>query len=114
MGWNAVGVKFSRLPRIPFRGARLTRPTLPIDEVLTPLRAAVARGNPVVLKAPPGAGKTTGVPLALLAEGVLADQQIWVVQPRRLAARSVAEFLSGSLNERVGGTIGYHVRLDRK
>lgn len=92
----------------------MTRPTLPIDEVLPRLRAAVVRGNPVVLKAPPGAGKTTGVPLALLAGPVLDDQQIWVVQPRRLAARSVAEFLSRSLDERVGETIGYHVRLDRK
>lgn len=93
---------------------RLTRSTLPIDEILPQLCAAVSSGIPVVLKAPPGAGKTTRVPLALLTDCGIDDQQIWVVQPRRLAARSVAEFLSRSLGERIGKTIGYHVRLDRR
>lgn len=92
----------------------MTRLTLPINEVLPQLCAAVSSGNPVVLKAPPGAGKTTRVPLALLTDCGLDDQQIWVVQPRRLAARSVAEFLSRSLDEPIGKTVGYHVRLDRR
>ncbi len=92
----------------------MTRPSLPIDEVLPPLVDAMMAGNPVVLKAPPGAGKTTGVPLALSDRDGMGDGQIWVIQPRRLAARSVAEFLARSLGEPIGKTIGYHVRLDRK
>ncbi len=87
---------------------------LPIDDVLPLVCQAVKEGQSVVLKAPPGAGKTTGVPLALLNIAELNQQQIWVIQPRRLAARSVAEFLARSLREPVGKTIGYHVRLDRK
>ncbi|KLU04071.1 ATP-dependent helicase HrpB [Rhodopirellula islandica] len=89
---------------------------LPIEEVLTSLRQAVGGGKAVVLKAPPGAGKTTGVPPAVLQS--LEDNgisgQIWVIQPRRLAARSVADWVARSRNESVGETIGYHVRLDRR
>ncbi|MFG0256024.1 MAG: ATP-dependent helicase HrpB [Rhodopirellula sp. JB053] len=92
----------------------MKRPPLPIDEILSQLVDAVAAENPVVLKAPPGAGKTTGVPLALANAINCEKGQIWVVQPRRLAARSVAEYLARSLNEPIGETIGYHVRLDRK
>ncbi|MCM2374318.1 ATP-dependent helicase HrpB [Aporhodopirellula aestuarii] len=92
----------------------MKRPSLPIDEILPQLIEAIAAGNPVVLKAPPGAGKTTGVPLALHGASGIDDGQIWVVQPRRLAARSVAEFLARKLGEPIGQTIGYHVRLDRK
>ncbi len=97
----------------------LTRPSLPIEELLPQVCAAVNQGCPVVLKAPPGAGKTTGVPLALLADETLASEalagkQIWVIQPRRLAARSVAEFLARVRGEAIGETIGYHVRLDRQ
>ncbi|MFG0264418.1 MAG: helicase-related protein [Rhodopirellula sp. JB055] len=89
---------------------------LPIEEVLLPLRQAIGCGRAVVLKAPPGAGKTTGVPPAVLQS--LEDNdiagQIWVIQPRRLAARSVADWVARSRDEPVGETIGYHVRFDRR
>jgi ATP-dependent helicase HrpB len=89
---------------------------LPIEDVLSPLRQAVGEGKAVVLKAPPGAGKTTGVPPAVLKaleEDDVAGQ-VWVIQPRRLAARSVADWVARARNESVGETIGYHVRLDRR
>ncbi|HBE66131.1 MAG TPA: ATP-dependent helicase HrpB [Rhodopirellula baltica] len=89
---------------------------LPIEDVLSPLQTAIDSGNAVVLKAPPGAGKTTGVPPAVLQTLLDNDVagQIWVIQPRRLAARSVADWIARSRNESIGETIGYHVRLDRR
>lgn len=91
---------------------------LPIDAILDPLCAALNDRHAVVLKAPPGAGKTTGVPPAILThcdnERRHDDQQIWVIQPRRLAARSVASWLAKQHGEPIGQTYGYHVRLDRK
>ncbi|WP_430454344.1 ATP-dependent helicase HrpB [Rhodopirellula europaea] len=89
---------------------------LPIEDVLSPLRTAIGNGTAVVLKAPPGAGKTTGVPPAVLQTLLDNDVagQIWVIQPRRLAARSVAGWIAKSRGESVGETIGYHVRMDRR
>ncbi|MBI1194456.1 MAG: ATP-dependent helicase HrpB [Gammaproteobacteria bacterium] len=88
--------------------------TLPIDEILSDLRLAVANYPGVVLQAPPGAGKTTRVPLALLNEGWLGDDKIIMLEPRRLAARNVANFMAASLGEQVGDTIGYRVRQDSR
>ncbi|MGB5827840.1 MAG: ATP-dependent helicase HrpB [Pseudomonas mandelii] len=88
--------------------------SLPIDEVLPALREALATRHEAVLEAPPGAGKTTRVPLALLNEPWLAGQTILMLEPRRLAARAAAERLASELGEKVGDTVGYRIRLDSK
>ncbi len=89
-------------------------PALPIDAVLPQLRRALAGDGNVVLQAPPGAGKTTRVPLALLAEPWLADRKIVMLEPRRLAARAAARYMAQALGEAVGDTVGYRVRLDTR
>ena len=91
------------------RSAPLSDP-LPIFAVLDDIRQALAEGTRLVLAAPPGAGKTTQVPLVLLGEDWLADQRILMLEPRRLAARSAAERLAHNLGERVGQTVGYRIR----
>ncbi len=84
---------------------------LPIDEVLPQLLATLAAGARAVLVAPPGAGKTTRVPLALLDQSWRADGKIIILEPRRLAARGAAERMAQSLGEAVGETVGLRVRL---
>ncbi|MCU7651134.1 ATP-dependent helicase HrpB [Pseudomonas piscis] len=88
--------------------------SLPIDEVLPALRDALATRHEAVLEAPPGAGKTTRVPLALLGQDWLAGQTILMLEPRRLAARAAAERLASELGEKVGETVGYRIRLESK
>jgi len=88
--------------------------SLPIDAVLPALREALSLRHEAVLEAPPGAGKTTRVPLALLNEPWLAGQSILMLEPRRLAARAAAERLASELGEQVGQTVGYRIRLDSK
>ncbi|MFJ4374235.1 ATP-dependent helicase HrpB [Pseudomonas japonica] len=88
--------------------------SLPIDVVLPALREALGQRHEAVLEAPPGAGKTTRVPLALLDEPWLAGQTILMLEPRRLAARAAAERLASELGEKVGETVGYRIRLDSK
>ncbi|MBF4208701.1 ATP-dependent helicase HrpB [Pseudomonas donghuensis] len=88
--------------------------SLPIDAVLPALREALGQRHEAVLEAPPGAGKTTRVPLALLDEPWLAGQRILMLEPRRLAARAAAERLASELGEQVGQTVGYRIRLDSK
>ncbi len=88
--------------------------SLPIDVVLPALREALAQRHEVVLEAPPGAGKTTRVPLALLGEPWLAGQTILMLEPRRLAARAAAERLASELGEKVGETVGYRIRLESR
>ncbi|MFJ7884346.1 ATP-dependent helicase HrpB [Pseudomonas sp. NPDC096917] len=88
--------------------------SLPIDEVLPALRQALRERHEAVLEAPPGAGKTTRVPLALLNEPWLAGQRIVMLEPRRLAARAAAERLASEMGEKVGETVGYRIRLDSK
>jgi ATP-dependent helicase HrpB len=87
---------------------------LPIDAVLDDLAATLARGNAAVLVAPPGAGKTTRVPLALLDEAWIGNRKIVVLEPRRIAARASAERMAKTLGERVGDTVGYRVRFGSK
>jgi ATP-dependent helicase HrpB len=87
---------------------------LPIDEALPALRAALADGRNAVLVAPPGAGKSTVVPLALLGEPWVRGQRIVMLEPRRLAARAVATRMSASLRESVGHTVGYRMRLETR
>ncbi|WP_172150169.1 MULTISPECIES: ATP-dependent helicase HrpB [Pseudomonas] len=88
--------------------------SLPIDVLLPALRQALAERHEAVLEAPPGAGKTTRVPLALLDEPWLAGQRIIMLEPRRLAARAAAERLASELGEAVGETVGYRIRLDSR
>ncbi|HLL83448.1 MAG TPA: helicase-related protein, partial [Longimicrobium sp.] len=85
---------------------------LPIESVIPPLRAALRDAGAAVLQAPPGAGKTTRVPLALLDEPWLAGGKIVMLEPRRLAARAAARRMPQTLGERVGATVGYRVRMD--
>ncbi|WP_407733122.1 ATP-dependent helicase HrpB [Pseudomonas citronellolis] len=87
---------------------------LPIDAILPSLRQALGERDEAVLEAPPGAGKTTRVPLALLDEPWLAGQGILMLEPRRLAARAAAERLAAELGEKVGDTVGYRIRLDSR
>ncbi|HSI41967.1 MAG TPA: ATP-dependent helicase HrpB, partial [Xanthobacteraceae bacterium] len=89
-------------------------PPLPIDDALPALKAALAAGPNAVLVAPPGAGKTTRVPLALLNEPWLAARKILVLEPRRLAARAAAARMADTLGEAVGETVGYRVRFGSK
>ena len=90
------------------------RSGLPIDEALPPLLAALASGRNAVLVAPPGAGKSTVVPLALLEEPWARGQKIVLLEPRRLAARAVAARMASSLGERPGATVGYRMRLETR
>src|SRR6202167_2768532 len=87
---------------------------LPIDAALPDLTAALRAGDAAVLVAPPGAGKTTRVPLVLAEEDWAKDRRILVLEPRRLAARAAAERMAHTLGERVGETIGLRVRFGSK
>ncbi len=89
-------------------------PPLPIDQALPALRDALRARTAAVLQAPPGAGKTTRVPLALLDEPWLHGQKIVMLEPRRLAARAAARRMADTLGERVGETVGYRVRMDTR
>jgi ATP-dependent helicase HrpB len=87
---------------------------LPIDEALPQLRQALITHPSVILCAPPGAGKSTVVPLALMDEPWAAGRRILMLEPRRLAARAVAQRMAGTLGEPVGRTVGYRMRLDTR
>jgi ATP-dependent helicase HrpB len=87
---------------------------LPVLEILPSLRSALESSCLVILTAPPGAGKSTLVPLELLREPWLKNSGIVMLQPRRLAARAVASRMAAQLSEPVGRTVGYQVRLERK
>jgi len=87
---------------------------LPIDAALPELTAAVRANNAAVLVAPPGAGKTTRVPLVLADEPWGEQRRILVLEPRRLAARAAAERMAKMLGERVGDTVGLRVRFGSK
>ncbi len=89
-------------------------PTLPILEALPALRAALAAAPAAVLEAPPGAGKSTVVPLALLDEPWVRGRKILMLEPRRLAARAVAQRMAETLGETVGMTVGHRMRLDTR
>jgi ATP-dependent helicase HrpB len=89
-------------------------PPLPIDDALPALLSALAANPCAVLVAPPGAGKTTRVPLALLDAPWRREQRIIMLEPRRLATRAAAAQMARLLGEEVGQTIGYRVRMDSK
>ena len=86
------------------------RSILPIEEALPALREALGQSSSVVLQAPPGAGKTTRVPLALLESPWLNGRRILMLEPRRLAARAAARRMSSMLGQAVGATVGFRVR----
>ena len=87
-------------------------PSLPINDVLSDIKATLSSHNRLVLQAPPGAGKTTAVPIALLDQSWLDDRQIIMLEPRRLAARNAAARMAFLLNEKVGERVGYQIRQD--
>ncbi len=87
-------------------------PVLPVNEALPALLAALEQRSNAVLVAPPGAGKTTIVPLALLDAAWRGDRRILVLEPRRLAARAAATRMASLIDEPVGQTVGYRTRLD--
>lgn len=92
----------------------MSLPPLPIDDALPALQAALAAGPYAVLVAPPGAGKTTRVPLALLDASWRGDGRIVMLEPRRIAARAAAGQMARLLGEGVGETVGYRVRMDAR
>lgn len=92
----------------------ISLPSLPIVEVLPELQAALATHRSAVVEAPPGAGKSTVVPLALFDEPWVKGRKIIMLEPRRLAARAVAERMARTLSEAVGETVGYRMRLDTR
>lgn len=87
---------------------------LPVEDVLDNLKQQLSERNELVLEAPPGAGKTTLVPLALINQPWLKHRKILMLEPRRIATRSAAYRMASLLNERPGQTIGYRMRLDTK
>jgi ATP-dependent helicase HrpB len=89
-------------------------PELPINEALPALKAALIARTEVLLEAPPGAGKSTIVPLALLAAPWLEDQKILMLEPRRIAARAVANRMAMLLGETVGRTVGFRTRMETR
>lgn len=89
-------------------------PQLPVSAVLPQLRDALHHHNSAVLCAPPGAGKTTIVPLDLLDQPWLAGRKIILLEPRRLAARAAASRMASLAGEEPGGTVGYRMRLDNR
>ena len=88
--------------------------SLPIASYLAEITAELHHNPRCILQAEPGAGKSTAVPLHLLQQLELANKTILILEPRRLAAKSIAHFLAKSLGESVGQTVGYHIRNERK
>ena len=87
---------------------------LPIDSVIPALREALGRSSSAVLQAPPGAGKSTVVPLVLVEEEWARGKRIMMLEPRRLAARAVAQRMAQTLGQSVGRTVGYRMRMDTR
>lgn len=88
--------------------------SLPIEPVLPQLLQTLRSSHSAVLQAPPGAGKTTRVPLALLGEAWLEKRRMVMLEPRRLAARNAAAYMARQLGEPVGATVGYRIRFDTR
>jgi ATP-dependent helicase HrpB len=86
----------------------------PVDEVVEPLLDALQQAGCAILEAPPGAGKSTRVPLCLLNRSGTGQGRILMLEPRRVAARSVATFMAAQLGEPVGQTVGYRTRTDTR
>ncbi len=100
-------------PSASAQGHDLPLPQLPIHAILGDLRCALGKGS-AILSSPPGSGKTTIVPLALLDEPWLAGKKILILEPRRLAARTAAARMASLLGENIGQQVGYQIRFDRR
>lgn len=87
---------------------------LPISEIIPEIRKKLERDNTLIVNAPPGAGKSTLLPLALMDEPWLNGQKILMLEPRRLAARSIASRMSELLGDEVGKTVGYRIRFENR
>ncbi len=99
----------------PFRyDSAMTPPSFPVDALLPDLLASLRDHPRLVLEAPPGAGKTTRVPPALLDQPWLEGRKVLMLEPRRIAARAAAEFMAAQRGERVGETVGYRIRFESK
>ncbi len=92
----------------------MTAATFPIDPLLPQIASSLAEHPRLVLEAPPGAGKTTRVPLALRDAAWLGGRRIVMLEPRRVAARAAAGFMARSLGEDVGRTVGYRIRFENR
>ena len=92
----------------------MLKKNFPVEKVIPAIAASLAANRDVVLRAPPGSGKTTCVPPTLLDAPWLEGKKILMLEPRRLAARGAASYIASKLGEEVGGTVGYAVRLERK
>lgn len=88
--------------------------TLPVAEICPALLTTLAEHNKVLLSAPPGAGKSTYLPLFLLQQAAFAGKSIIMLEPRRLAAKSIASYLATQLGEAVGETVGYQIRFEQQ
>ena len=86
---------------------------LPVETIIETLQTTLQKGGCAVLQAPPGAGKTTRVPLALLTEPWMAKKRLLILEPRRLAARAAAARMASNLGQPVGETVGYRMRLEQ-
>ena len=87
---------------------------LPIEAIQSQFCQTITQHNMVILSAPPGAGKSTCLPLWLLTLPEFFGQKIYLLQPRRLAVKNIATYLASQLNETVGQTIGYRLRNETK
>ena len=111
VGSATMGLRITRCHRLGSMPSRIPDvAALPIDDVLPTLLRALHERRAVVLQAPPGAGKTTRVPLALLDAAWLGGQRIMMLEPRRLAARAAARRMAACLGEVVGARVGFRVR----
>jgi len=86
----------------------------PINEIIPQLKVALEKEPVIILQAPPGAGKSTILPLELFREEWLNNKKILMLEPRRLAARSVANRMASLLNEDIAETVGYRVRFENR
>lgn len=100
--------------KFPCRSGRLILQTLPIDPLIGSIRTTLLNHNRLILQAPPGAGKTTAVPLAFLDAPWLENKKILMLEPRRIAARSAASRMAKILGEKVGMSVGYQIRSEKK
>jgi len=110
MGRDSKGARFEEGVIL----LRVTSPDFPIAPLLPDIRASLAAHPRLVLEAPPGAGKTTQVPVALLDAPWLAGRKLLMLEPRRVAARAAAGFMAKQLGEAVGATVGYRIRFENK